>query len=132
MNHEEKAIAKVLVEYGTALGASQTDTVLKLYAPDGVFMPQNSPASVGHEAVRKAYDQLFQNVRLTATFEIAEIHQIAPDWAFARTNSTATVFIHANGATIPDANHELFVFQKVANEWKIARYCFSTINPARG
>jgi uncharacterized protein (TIGR02246 family) len=131
MNHEEKAVANVLAEYGTALGASNTDAVLKLYAPDGVFMPQHSPASVGHEAIGKAYDLLFQNVRLTVTFEIAEIHQLAADWAFARTNSTATVLIHANGATIPDANHELFILQRIAAEWKIARYCFSTINPPR-
>jgi uncharacterized protein (TIGR02246 family) len=129
MNHEEKAIAKVLTEYGTVLGESKTDAVLNFYAPDGVFMPQNSPVSVGHEAIRQAYEQLFKIVRLTVKFEIAEVQQISESWAFARTNSTSSALIHATGATIPDANHELFVFQKVGGDWKIARYCFSTINP---
>jgi len=31
----------------------------------------------------------------------------------------------------PEANQELFVFQKVDSDWKIARYCFSTTNPPR-
>jgi ketosteroid isomerase-like protein len=92
-------------------------------------MPPNSAVSVGHEAIREAYRQLFQSIRLIVKFEIAEIHQVAENWAFARTNSTSTALIHATGAAIPDANHELFIFQKIASEWKIARYCFSTINP---
>jgi hypothetical protein len=28
-------------------------------------------------------------------------------------------------------NQELFVFQKIDDAWKIARYCFSTTNPPR-
>jgi hypothetical protein len=30
---------------------------------------------------------------------------------------------------LPAGNQELFVFQKVAGDWKIARYCFSAVNP---
>jgi hypothetical protein len=42
------------------------------------------------------------------------------------------VKVTATGQSSPEANQELFVFQKVANDWKIARYCFSTTNPPRG
>ncbi|MGA7028436.1 MAG: hypothetical protein WBY24_07290, partial [Candidatus Acidiferrales bacterium] len=88
--------------------------------------------SVGTAAVRKAYVAVFNAIKLTVKFDVAEVHQVAPDWAFARTNSTGTVKIHATGETSPEGNQELFVFQKVGEAWKIARYCFSTTNPPQG
>ena len=87
MNADEKAIATVLANYQDALNLSSTDAVMKLYAPDDVFMPQNSPSSVGAPTVRKAYDAVFDAITLSVKFDVAEIQQVAPDWAFARTNS---------------------------------------------
>jgi uncharacterized protein (TIGR02246 family) len=129
MNADEKAIAAVLAKYQDALNQSNTDAVMKLYASDGVFMPQNSSSSIGAQAVRKAYDAVFDAIKLTVKFDIAEIHQLAPEWAFARTNSAGRVKVNATGETSAEGNQELFVFQKVADTWKIARYCFSTTNP---
>jgi len=131
MNANQKAVAEVLAQYQEALNQSRTDAVMKLYASDGVFMPQNSPSSVGAEEVRRAYDAVFKTIKLTVKFEIAEIVEMTPDWVFARTNSAGTVKVYATGAGGPEANQELFVFQKIGGAWKIARYCFSTTNPAR-
>ena len=131
MNADEKAIATVLGDYQSALNRSDTAAVMKLYAPDGVFMPQHFPSSVGANAVRKAYDGVFRTITLNVKFAVAEIKQVGPDWAFARTNSAGTVKINATGESSPEANQELFVFQKVGADWRIARYCFSTTNPPR-
>jgi uncharacterized protein (TIGR02246 family) len=131
MTANENAVAEVLARYQDALNQSDTDTVMKLYASDGVFMPQNSPSSVGAEEVRRAYDKVFKTIQLTVQFKIAEIVETAPNWVFARTNSAGTVKFHATGAGGPEANQELFLFQKIGGDWKIARYCFSTINPPR-
>jgi uncharacterized protein (TIGR02246 family) len=131
MNVNEQAVAGVLAKYQDALNQSDTDAVMKLYASDGVFMPQHFPSSVGADAVRKAYDAVFAAITLSVKFEVAEIHQIAPDWAIARTNSAGTVKVKATGGGGPEANQELFVFQKLDDAWKIARYCFSTTNPPR-
>jgi len=131
VNANEKAVAAVLGNYQDALNKSDTDTVMKLYASDGVFMPQNSPSSVGTDEVRRAYDAVFQTIKLTVKFTVAEVVEIAPNWVFARTNSAGTVKVHASGAGGPEANQELFLFQKIDGAWKIARYCFSTTNPAR-
>ncbi len=129
MNADEKAIAAVLAQYQDALNQSSSDAVMKLYAPDGVFMPQNSPSSVGAQSVRKAYDAVFEAIKLTVKFDIAEVRQLAPDWAFARTNSAGRVKVNATGESSAEGNQELFVFQKIGGNWKIARYCFSTTNP---
>jgi uncharacterized protein (TIGR02246 family) len=132
MNADEQAVATVLKTYERALNASDTNASIELYAPDGVFMPQNSPSSVGIDAVRRAYDAVFAAIKLTVKFNVAEIRQVAPDWVLARTNSAGMVTIHATGQTAPEANQELFLFQKVGGAWKIARYCFSTTNPPGG
>ena len=129
MNANEKAVAAVLAQYQDALNQSDTDAVMKLYAPDGVFMPQNSSSSVGADEVRRAYDAVFKTIKLTVQFNVAEVVEVAPNWVFARTNSAGTVKVHATGAGGPEANQELFLFQKIDGAWKIARYCFSTTNP---
>jgi uncharacterized protein (TIGR02246 family) len=131
MNANEKAVAEVLAKYQDALNQSDTDAVMKLYAPDGVFMPQNSPSSVGAGEVRRAYDAVFKSIKLTVKFNVAEVVEVAPNWVFARTISAGTVKVHATGAGGPEANQELFLFQKIDEAWKIARYCFSTTNPPR-
>jgi uncharacterized protein (TIGR02246 family) len=129
MNANEQAVAAVLAKYEDALNQSDIDAVMKLYAFDGVFMPQNSPSSVGADAVRKAYDAVFKAIKLTVKFNVAEVVEMAPNWVLARTNSAGTVKVFATGGGGPEANQELFVFQKIDGEWKIARYCFSTTNP---
>ena len=93
-------------------------------------MPQHSPSSVGRDAVREAYKKVFDAITLQVKFEIAEVKQLAAEWALARTNSAGKVKVHATGEGGPEANQELFLFQKINEEWKIARYCFSTTNPA--
>jgi uncharacterized protein (TIGR02246 family) len=131
MNTNELAVAAVLAEYQDALNQSDTDAVMRLYASDGVFMPQHFPSSVGANAVRKAYLVVFEAITLRVEFKVAEVLQIAPDWAIARTNSAGTAKVNATGDGGPEANQELFVFQKINDAWKIARYCFSTTNPPK-
>ena len=132
MNPEEQAVATVLATYQDALNASSTEAVMKLYAPDGIFMPQNSPSSIGTAAVRAAYDAVFSAITLRVAFTLAEAKQLSPDWAFARTNSAGTATVNATGEHSAEANQELFIFKKGDDgEWR-ARYCFSTTNPPRG
>src|SRR5258708_39699768 len=53
MNANETSIAAVLAPHGDALKCSDTDTVMKLYSPNGVFLPQYCPSSVCDDAVCK-------------------------------------------------------------------------------
>lgn len=126
------AITDTLRMYEAALNASDTSAVMKLYAQDGVFMPQHFPSAVGAQQVRAAYDGVFGTIRLSVTFDIVEVVPVADDWAFARTTSAGTVTVLATGQSGPEANQELFVMQRVEGAWKIARYAFSTTNPPHG
>jgi uncharacterized protein (TIGR02246 family) len=73
MNAQEQAVATVLASYQDALNQSSTEAVMKLYASDGVFMPQHFPSSVGADAVRKAYDGVFAAIALSVKFEASSM-----------------------------------------------------------
>jgi uncharacterized protein (TIGR02246 family) len=129
--NNKKAIEAVLQGYREALNASSTEQVMKLYADDGIFMPQHFPTIIGSDAIRGAYNQIFSTITLTVDFNIAEVVETGSDWAFARTTSAGKTKDHASGNVSAEANQELFVPQKVDGEWKIARYCFCTTNPPK-
>jgi uncharacterized protein (TIGR02246 family) len=127
---DEAAIRSVMSSYEEALNHSDTAAVMPLYTEDGVFMPPNSHSAVGKAAVRQAYDAVFKATTLHVKFTIAEVVVMSPEWAFVRTNSAGTNKINAIGATNPEGNQELFIFNKGEDgKWRIARYSFSTTNP---
>jgi uncharacterized protein (TIGR02246 family) len=127
---EERAIRAVMASYNDALNNGSTDAALALYAEDGVFMPPYSQSAVGKEAVRRAYEKVFQELKFDVRFTIAEIVVVAPGWAFVRTNSAGTTGHASTGRTTAEANQELFIFRKDGDgKWRIARYSFSPTNP---
>jgi len=130
MTANQKAIVSVLTNYAASLKAADVDAVIALYTDDGVLLAQEMTPSVGAAAVRQAYTGVFKAIGLDITFHVAEVVELTPEWAFARTTSTGTMKINATGATFPEANQELFIFKKNSGgAWKIARYSFSVINP---
>src|SRR5213083_2684746 len=69
---EKKTIETVIKSYETALNANNTDMIMNLFGSEPIFMPQNSPALIGRDAVRAAYEQLFKTIKLNVRFEIHE------------------------------------------------------------
>src|SRR5258708_9248553 len=103
MNANEEAVAAVLAKYQDALNQSDTEAVMKLYASDGVFMPQHSPSSIAADAVRKAYDAVLKTIKLTVKFNVAEALEMPPNWVLARTNSSRTLTAPPHWAFPPPA-----------------------------
>jgi uncharacterized protein (TIGR02246 family) len=127
---DETAIREVMAAYNTALNGGKTSAVLPLYTDDGVFMPPYSQSAVEIDAVRKAYDAVFDELKFRVKFNIAELVVMAPSWAYVRTNSAGTTDHHSTGKTTAESNQELFIFKKGDDgKWRIARYSFSPTNP---
>ena len=124
-------VRALLKSYERVLNASDVAGVLELYADDGVFMAQHNPSAAGKGQIEVAYKAVFEAIELNVTFDIVEIEVIAPNWAFARTNSSGTTRINATGDQVSERNQELFLLERVNGDWKIARYAFSTTNPPR-
>jgi uncharacterized protein (TIGR02246 family) len=127
------AITRQLGAYEQALNASDVDAVMKLYATDVVFMPQNSPPVEGRDAVRAAYRRVFAAIKLDVRFAIDEVTPLSRDWAFARTRSAGTVkLLGGDKAQMPEANQELFLLHREPDgQWRFARYIFSATNPPK-
>ncbi|MEL7003347.1 MAG: nuclear transport factor 2 family protein [Bacteroidota bacterium] len=125
---EKQKIKTLLSEYKRSLNTSDAALAQSLYTKNGVFMPTEAPSAVGSESILKSYEFIFSQIQLNIEFYIDEI-EVEKDLAFAVTSSKGTTLIHATGDTIPEANRELFVFEKVNNEWKIARYMFNKTEP---
>jgi uncharacterized protein (TIGR02246 family) len=126
---EEEAIRRVMASYNDALNSGSTNAALALYAEDGVFMPPYSQSAVGKEAVRKAYDAVFAELKFDVKFTVVELVVMAPNWAYVRTNSAGVTGHASTGKTTAEANQELFIFRKGEDgQWRIARYSFSPTN----
>lgn len=126
----DAAIRATLAAYNAALNGGRTEAVLPLYDGDGIFMAPFSASFVGLAAVRQAYDRVFAELAFDVVFTVAEVVQVSPDWAFARTGSAGTTLHHSTGRTTAEANQELFVLHKGDDDaWKIARYSFSPTSP---
>ena len=128
IKEEKQEIEALLGEYKKSLNTSDAKLAQSLYTKDGIFMPTEAPSGVGLEGILKSYEYVFSQIQLNIEFFIEEI-EVEGNMAFAVTSSKGTVKIHANGIEAPEANRELFVFEKVDGEWKIARYMFNKTEP---
>lgn len=124
IKEEKQKIETLLGEYKKSLNTSDAKFAQSLYTKDGVFMPTQAPSGIGSEGILKSYEFVFSQIQLNIEFFIEEI-EVEGNMAFAVTSSKGTVKILANGVEAPEANRELFVFEKVNGEWKIARYMFN-------
>ena len=121
-------IDEVINKYEEALNASSTEDVMKLYGGNPIFMPQNSTALEGLNAVKAGYNHVFNTIRLNVKFTLHEVEEFG-DLAFVRTSSAGETKVLATGAKIKEANNELFIFRREKGDWKIHRYIFATSNP---
>lgn len=129
MQKEEKQkIEELLSDYKKSLNTSDAKLAQSLYTKDGIFMPTEAPSGIGSEGILKSYEFVFSQIQLNVEFFIEEM-EVEGNMAFAVTSSKGTVKIHANAVEAPEANRELFVFEKVNGEWKIARYMFNKTEP---
>ncbi len=120
----KQEIESLLITYKGTLNTSNAEKATSLYTKDGIFMPTGAPSAIGTAQIKKAYDFVFSQIQLKIEFFIEEI-QVDGNMAFAVTSSKGSTLIHATGANVPEENRELFVFEKVDGEWKIARYMFN-------
>ncbi len=121
-------IQEVIAKYESALNASSADDVLKLYGDNPTFMPQHAPAQVGRAAVKQAYDNVFDTIKLDVKFSTHEA-EVLGDTAWMRTSSAGKTTILANNVVVNEGNNELFIFKKENGDWKIHQYLFSTNQP---
>jgi uncharacterized protein (TIGR02246 family) len=126
MNEE---IANVIRAYDKSLNTGDAQAALDLFGSDPVYMPQNSPALNGREAVRTRFEGVFKARKFEAAFTIQEVVEMG-DLAYARTTSKGQLEELATHEKSKVAHNELFILRKEQGQWKIHRYLFASANPA--
>lgn len=126
---DKEQIASLLHRYGAVLASRSLPDLLSLYTRDGVLMPPGFTPSVGTEDLTASYERIFSTIKLEIDFSIDEIVIMSEEWAFARTTAAGTKHWLKKGTQESHHNQEIFICQKVDSEWKIARYCFSSMKP---
>lgn len=127
---EKEAIETLLQTYKQSLNTSDAKLAASLYAKEGIFMPTEAPSAIGTDNIFQSYEFIFSQIRLSIEFYIEEIF-VEGNLAYAMTSSKGTTLIHATGTSVPEANRELFVFEKVAGDWKISKYMFNKTAPKK-
>ena len=126
MNEEKEKLVAVLDRYKTSTNTADAKLAASLYAEDAIMIPAGFPTNVGREAIFGFYDYAFSLLQLTLEFEIDhENILIQGDMAYATTSSTGTRLIRETDQTVPEVNRELWVFEQIDGEWRIARYAFN-------
>ena len=123
MNDQDQ-IRELLQAYERSLNTSDSELAASLYADDAIFMPTTLPTATGPH-MRQAYEQIFTAIGLDVTFTIDELVVASNDIAYALTRSNGTQLNRATGETTAEANREIFIFHRVGDSWKIARYMFN-------
>lgn len=126
VNADETAIRELLTSYRDALATSDPEEVVKNYTVDGVVMGPGSPTAIGEE-LDDTYAGIFEGVGLDLDFTLANII-IGEKYAFVQSTSDGTALVNETGESAPEQNRELFVMEKVDDEWKIARYMYNKMD----
>ena len=116
---------KILDTYSKALDANDVETLVGLYSPNGVFMREDMPAVVGHDALRASYKTVFATLKVNLGFKVQEAEQ-SGDLGWARSVSTGKVKVLKTGAEAPEAYNQLVVFRKEGGAWKIRSYLYAS------
>src|SRR5687767_13998522 len=123
-SNEKTSIEQLIFSYRDALNASDANKVVSLYTADGVLLANAALTAVGTDQVKGTYQYVFDNFKYNLEFTIGEV-VVQGKYAFARSTSKGSFVIKSSGQTVPDENRELFVFEKVKGDWKIARYMYN-------
>jgi len=105
-------IESTLSSYNAVLNAGETAAVLPLYTEDGNIHAPYSQSAIGpRRRYAKAYDDVFQELKFNGS-SISRDLQMAPTWAYVRTNSAGTTAHHSTGKTPRKANQNSSSFKK--------------------
>jgi uncharacterized protein (TIGR02246 family) len=127
-DNSKQQIENLISRYEIALNGNDINGVLDVYGKKPIFMPQHAPAQVGRDAVKQAYANVFNTIKLDIKFTTHEI-EVLGDTAWARTSSAGRTKILATNVVVNEGNNELFIFKNEDSHWKIYQYLFSTNQP---
>ena len=116
---------QILDTYAKALDGNDVETLVGLFGANGVFMPEDMPAAVGHDALRATYRNLFATLKVGLRYDLQDSGQ-SGDLGWVRAASTGKVKVLSTGAESEHAYHLLIVLRRDSGVWKIGNYLYAS------
>ena len=116
---------RILDAYAKALDGNDVETLVGLFSPDGVFMPEGMPAAAGHDALRAAYRSIFATMKVGLRFDLLDGGQ-SGDLGWVRGASAGKTRLLSTGAESAGTFHLLIVFRREGGAWKIRNYLYAS------
>lgn len=124
--HDDEAPVRAVIEaYAERLRESDVGAILGLYTDDAAVMQPEYETALGSSAIAVRYEEAFAACTMNETFEFERI-LVDNDLASVRTRSSGQITLKATGEILPVRYRELFVLERVADEWRIAEYMFQS------
>lgn len=124
-SNDQKAAELVVKKYMEFLHSADTESIIKLYVEDAVFLPADAPTVVGKTKIRESYIANFKIMNIPEGESIVEEATIHGDLAIVRLATKSTVVILSTKEKISTNAREFFVLKKVGGTFKISRYMFN-------
>lgn len=126
--NDGSGLERHVFSYFMAFGAGDLEAILDHYADDAVFLPPGGATVAGLDALRASYVETLRRIRIVpgGHSNAEDVIQLG-EFAWVRTESRASVLSLETGQTSPGHFREVFLLRRVAEQWKIYRYTFTTI-----
>jgi uncharacterized protein (TIGR02246 family) len=126
---DAEAIKRLREVHIAALNDGDADAWAGTFTDDGVQMPPNAPANIGHEGILKWSRGFLAPFRIRFALLVDEV-QAASTWAFESGTYNIDLTPKSGGGSIQDVGKYITVYQRQpTGTWKIARDIWNSNNP---
>ena len=105
----------------TYISQQNIDSLLTLYTPDAIFMPQGMEMVSGQDALRAAFQGMFDMGMNNIEFEVIEVES-AGDIAY----EMGRYSVEGPGGQPADRGKYIGIWKNVGGDWKLHRDIFNT------
>lgn len=118
-------------EFAAAENAGDADAMYRYLADDIVVMAPNLPPMRGSEVSPASLRKFFEVFDMDVQYRSEEV-VIAGDWAFDRGTGRETLTPKNGGAPVGGEAKYLWVYRRIAGQWKQARVIWNSSEPVPG
>lgn len=121
MSADEQAIGQLVERWIGATREGDVDAVLKLMAPDAIFLVAGQPPMQGREAFARSLNAVLSDNVIDSVSQIDEI-VVCGDLAYCRTRLSVTVTSRHGKLPLQRTGHTLSIFRKGSDgAWQLTR-----------
>ncbi len=128
-NRDIQALKQLAADWRSGWLAGDADLLLSLWGPNPVVLPQEQPAVVGKNAIRRAYQAVLKEFDIKSKGKVVEV-EASGDLGYIWSTYELTATPKAGGKPIQSAGKSLFLVKRQpAGAWKIARLMDNSDGP---